>query len=359
MANGRRFPRIKLVRALDLGEIFAMPLNALIDADVFAAETFANFVKEFGFEKDLSDLAPPGDPFADPGDSFGKLRMVTFTYERPMRDGAMRAFRTEIPWLSLVPLPNLTIETADLSFAVDFLGSTEVPEGAPDRSSGEPAALALRTAQRRPPPSQLAGRVRRKRLRHMARMAAAPRPAPAVPPSGAETPAARSAGSSSATAQIRCEVKIRRSDLPTGIAGLLNLMGQAVEDSEEAATLRLDSNRTTLTTMGQKAVLIATLRAADGRPIADAPVEVAAEPSGVVSLPDSPYTTDADGKAMGSIAVAALPAEATAVLIRASSTVPGPSGNERIAGSLTVEIRRPQPLAAGSKSRRRRGRAQR
>lgn len=349
MANGNLPSRVKLLRVLDLGEIFAMPLNALIDADVYAAETFANFVKEFGFEKDLSNLAAPEEPFADPGDTFGKLRMVTFTYERPMRDGRLRKFRTEIPWLALVPLPNLSIETADLSFAIDILGSTEVPENGASGGTGEPAALALRAAQRRAPPSQLAGRVRRKRLRHLARMAAR---------SGAEEPAAGRADVGSVTTQIRCDVKIRRSDLPAGISDLLNLMGQAVEDAEEAATLRLDSSLTTLTAVGQEAILIATLHAADGGPIADATIELAAEPSGIVSLPGSPYTTNADGKAMGSIVVAALPTEVTTVLIRATSTAPGLSGSETVAGSLTLEINQPAALGDAASSRRRRGRNQ-
>jgi len=345
MANGDQ-PRVRLLRVLDLGEIFAMPLNALIDADVYAAETFVNFVKEFGFERDLG---------GDSGDGFGKLRMVRFTYRRPMRDGVVHTFHTEIPWLSLVPLPNLSIETADLSFAVDILGCTETAGNGSALAGGAATATGGRLAraaraQRRPPPSQLAGRVRRKPLRHFARLAAAPRAAPIA--GGSEASAAGGADVGTVSTQIRCAVKIRRSDLPAGISDLLNLMGQAVEDAEEAATLRLDSDLATLGTSAREATLIATLQAADGRALAGLSIEITADPAGIVSFPLAPYTTNADGKAVGSIVLASPPVEATTVLVRATSTVEAAGRTETVVGTLTLTAE-PAPIPPAPKAARR------
>jgi hypothetical protein len=325
--------RRQLVRVFDLAEIFAMPINALIDADSYAAEVFANFVREYGFEKNARQepTVDGAEPSSEWSDRFGKLRMITFTYRRPLRDGTLRTFRVEIPWLSLIPLPTLTIESADLTWVLNVLGATEQ-----DANGLEPIIPPI-GAQRRPQPSLLTGRAKRRRLRYAVAMT------PSSPGARAsETPEDSTETRDIATVatHIECDIKIRRSDLPAGLADLLNVMSQAVENSEQTAILGLDSDLTTFNRVGEEAVLIATLRAADDRPLPDREIELRAEPNGYLVLPDD-AVTNSDGKYLGSIIVRRLPRdEPVRVLITAEAQVPGPTGPETVVGALRVELRK-------------------
>ena len=91
----------------DLAAVFAAPLGALEVAGISAARTFLDVIREFGFTG--------GD-----GDDWGALRNVTLTMRRA--NGDPTDFVVEIPILSLIPLPLVQLQGAELEFDVQLLG---------------------------------------------------------------------------------------------------------------------------------------------------------------------------------------------------------------------------------------------
>ena len=131
MTGGNR----NIVGSIDLGELFAMPLEALINADAEAAKTFAAFIQEYGFER-------PG-PGGGGNRPYGKLKMVSFSYYRPVAGGQPQAFQVEVPLILLIPLPTLAIRDAQLDFSVEIFGmvdkqsSDPVPDDSDKGGDGE------------------------------------------------------------------------------------------------------------------------------------------------------------------------------------------------------------------------------
>ncbi len=84
--------------SLDFANLIGGPLNAVVEAQAKSAITTANFIKEVAF------------------DSEGKVIDVTFTYNRKNDDGKDQQFTLTVPFLTMLPVPYITIVDAVVEF---------------------------------------------------------------------------------------------------------------------------------------------------------------------------------------------------------------------------------------------------
>ncbi len=185
--------------AISFASLVGAQLTALIEAEAEAAETSAEFIENVGFEK-------------DPNTGVMKLRSVTFEMLRRDVDGKTRKHLISVPVLTLVPIPLLTIEEADLEFdlTVETI-KTETSDERPSRpSAGRPAAPSAREAL-------LARNV-----------LVAKRPKAQLITKFART---RKENSQTKTmADLNLKVRVAQSPFPLGIERLLNTADLSVED---------------------------------------------------------------------------------------------------------------------------------
>lgn len=171
---------------VDFGALVGAQLAALIDAEASAAERTTEFIERVGFEP-----REAGAPL--------RVRTVTFSMTRRDVDGEVRAHLIEVPVLSIVPIPLLSIEEANLDFDLQ-VESIETEKSQSDDSSETI------------PRSRFFGSVRPKLM----------------------TRIARTAQSDTKTRfDLKVSVKVRQSGLPLGIERLLNLADLAVTDRPE------------------------------------------------------------------------------------------------------------------------------
>ena len=186
--------------ALSLYQLMGAPLQALVEGESNAAFATAKFIKEVGFWHNPERRAPEGI------EEFGDLRMVTFRHDRIDADGKKRAFKVQVPLLSLVPIPALQIKDADLEFFVRIVDDPKVSEKI--ASKGTENKFCLREGSA-PPQRELKGRFGR--VQHD------------VSRKGA------------LDMQIRVRIKMEQADVPAGLGRLFNLMAENVSVNEEKA----------------------------------------------------------------------------------------------------------------------------
>lgn len=230
---------------VDLGQLFAAPLRALIHADALAAREFATFIELYGFTKEPNPSArdanraesgpgkieagktkagageagvggpgignagkgypgedDPGDGDPDEDDRLGTLRMVSFRVPRPSPDGSSRWSVVKLPLLSLIPLPMLEIQDAEVRYGIRVV---EVRKYRND-DDGDPPRL-LRDGRRNEdtvPWLEWRAMLADRQLDSANRTEAAPQ----------------------MNANIDARVRMRRADVPAGIATLLGLLGE-------------------------------------------------------------------------------------------------------------------------------------
>lgn len=187
-----------LPQSLDLSQLLAGPLIALVDADAHAALRLAEFVREVGFVTAKSVAAAPtpataGADSAAGRRNLGELRTVEFQYRKTGPDGLPRACTAEIPVLSLVTLPKLQVSEAQFEYSIRVHGSAPTAGGsqAPAGMPGAPAPVRLYGAVAHSP----------------------------------DSPAARTAPTAQGNLQVR--VTVRQADMPGGLSQLLNIMGNS------------------------------------------------------------------------------------------------------------------------------------
>ncbi|MBO7551632.1 MAG: DUF2589 domain-containing protein [Fibrobacter sp.] len=103
-----------------LEKIFAIPINAIINADFNAAETSSKYIKKFGFTSNTSKNID--------GSDLGTLKETSFIYDSIGNDGKLEKRLIRIPSLSLIPLPLLHVDHADFDFSVRVVDSDEIIE---------------------------------------------------------------------------------------------------------------------------------------------------------------------------------------------------------------------------------------
>lgn len=176
---------------IPLKDIFSAPLLATLDADVIASEKFVEFIRTYGFERDGESQGNSG------GIGFGKLRMVTFQYNV---NGAERTI--SIPLLSLIPLPLIQIQDADFKFNVKIVSAVKEKRYVSILKSSENSFIPEEE------PIYDFGAI-------------------FVPEVNVKT---ESEMNESLFANIKSTIRLRNADIPSGLATLLNLMGEGVTE---------------------------------------------------------------------------------------------------------------------------------
>jgi hypothetical protein len=130
-------------KGLPMGDLIGGPLNAACDAQLRLAGATADFIKVVGF-------LPPAK--GDGGDGTGPVRTATFKFERPVEipggtlpavPGAPNGTETvelEVPMLALVKIPNLSINSVDVTFDMEVKSSTSTSASADEQASLEASA---------------------------------------------------------------------------------------------------------------------------------------------------------------------------------------------------------------------------
>jgi hypothetical protein len=101
--------QISEIQSLPFYQIIGGPLLALVQGQAQASQTTVEFIERVGF-------LPPDE--TSNGNEMGRLRMVTFQYQKPGPDGAAQTFKVELPLLSLVPIPAMEVKSAEFDFSV-------------------------------------------------------------------------------------------------------------------------------------------------------------------------------------------------------------------------------------------------
>jgi hypothetical protein len=102
------------LEALPLHEVLGIPVADLVKAEVHGAQATLEFIEKVGF------IPPSKD------DHFGDLRLVTFNYYKEGQAGKPIKHEVQVPILSLIPIPLLEIENAELEFTVAIEGMSKI-----------------------------------------------------------------------------------------------------------------------------------------------------------------------------------------------------------------------------------------
>jgi hypothetical protein len=92
---------------LDFGNLIGGPLNAVVEAQAKSAITTANFIKEVAFDKE------------------GKVVNVDFKYNRKNDDGKDQEFTLTVPFLTMIPIPYISVKSAVVEFNAKITSTTE------------------------------------------------------------------------------------------------------------------------------------------------------------------------------------------------------------------------------------------
>ena len=97
----------KELASLDFANLIGGPLNAIVEAQAKSAISTANFVKEVGFDKE------------------GKVVNADFTYNRKNDNGSDQEFTLTLPFITMLPVPYITIKNAVVEFNAKITSTTE------------------------------------------------------------------------------------------------------------------------------------------------------------------------------------------------------------------------------------------
>ena len=92
---------------LDFGNLIGGPLNAVVESQAKSAITTANFIREVGFDKD------------------GKIINVDFSYNRKDDEGNDSNFTLTVPFLTMLPIPYITVDEASIDFNAKITSTRE------------------------------------------------------------------------------------------------------------------------------------------------------------------------------------------------------------------------------------------
>lgn len=191
------------MNAIDFGSLVGAQLSALIEAEAEGAEVSSEYIENVGFEKDEKTGTL-------------RLRMVTFQMNRRDVDGKVRTHTIQVPVLTLVPIPLLTIEEAEMEFDMHIEEIiTEETKSEGDRTANRRAA-----AVARPSASEaLFNKSKLSSIKPRARLV---------------TRLARTTKEDTKTAaDLSMKVKIAQSPFPVGIERLINIADLSVEDDTD------------------------------------------------------------------------------------------------------------------------------
>lgn len=104
-------------------DLIGGPLAAACKANLSLANATADYIQRIGF------MPPALDKDGKPTTGDGGARMVDFEFERPgqnVTDGSptVETVKLKVPMLAIVPIPNLQIDTVDITFDMEVKSST-------------------------------------------------------------------------------------------------------------------------------------------------------------------------------------------------------------------------------------------
>ena len=108
--------------SLNFDNLLGSPLLAAIEAQVQGSMCAVNYFKIVGFEQSMMSqmmsAVASKNPMAAAMVSLGKPRMVYFQFPKRLPDGKEVTHTLSVPFLTMVPLPNLRVTNLRLDFNV-------------------------------------------------------------------------------------------------------------------------------------------------------------------------------------------------------------------------------------------------
>lgn len=95
------------IASLDFANLIGGPLNAVVEAQAKSAITTVNFIKEVAFDKEK------------------KIVNVDFKYNRKNNDGRDQQFTLTVPFLTMLPVPYITVNNALIEFNAKITSMNE------------------------------------------------------------------------------------------------------------------------------------------------------------------------------------------------------------------------------------------
>jgi hypothetical protein len=199
--------------ALHLYELLGAPLLAVVQAEAQAAQASAEFIRRIGFEDNSTGerTAEPESPaLLQEGGRLGNLKMASFLHPVSGSDGKIRDHETQIPVLSLFPLPLLQVKYGEFEFAVKIIEHSADMDT--DSEPAEPANDSPRALPGSDSPSDFLSSHRLGMKASVARQ-----------PTGTEE--------RRMDMHMKVKIRMEQADLPSGITKLLNLMDRSINSS--------------------------------------------------------------------------------------------------------------------------------
>lgn len=94
--------------SVELEQLLSAPISALIGADSHGAKATVDFIRQVGFVSNKDE-----DPY-----QFGSLRTISFQYKSTDAKGNTVEKVLTVPLLSIVPIPMLSIEEAEIDLKI-------------------------------------------------------------------------------------------------------------------------------------------------------------------------------------------------------------------------------------------------
>mgnify|MGYP004003558717 FL=1 len=114
---------------LSLGETIGSLMTSIIDAQAQAARATVEFIEDVGTVEGSSDL-----------DSVHELRSVSFKYKKFDENFENKEFVVDIPLLSMVDIPLVSIKNAKFSFNYQITQTTKENQSASPAKSASSAS---------------------------------------------------------------------------------------------------------------------------------------------------------------------------------------------------------------------------
>ncbi|MDI3283302.1 DUF2589 domain-containing protein [Polyangium sp. 15x6] len=152
------------VSQIPLSQLVGSLVRDIVDADGMAAKATSDFIQNVGFDK-------------------GELRMVQFSYQQVVPGAGVKRYTVSVPLLTLVPIPILGIEKAEISFTTTIVEMSQDDSQVPRLHAKLAADLA----------------------------------------------STKSDGGMSETTDVKFTLTMARSDVPAGLTGIFGLLGNNIQ----------------------------------------------------------------------------------------------------------------------------------
>lgn len=95
------------ISSLDFASLIGGPLNAIVEAQAKSAIATANFIREVAFDKE------------------GRAVVSEFRYNKVGEDGREQEVRLSVPFITMLPIPYVAIEEAEIEFNAKITSTRE------------------------------------------------------------------------------------------------------------------------------------------------------------------------------------------------------------------------------------------